>query len=194
MRKMFTIFQEEDAEWTEDAKIRFLFKKIQNSGLAAEVAALKAKRNSDTDLSFTSIANQLAAAVSDLPETVSMKSRSVSFLNSSDTKKSPITKRDGSIFTGYYPNWGKLTREDQKKVLDERKRLGIKKGGSASKEGRIDIKKLSKQLNKVSRQVSALKKKRKEPEGSDDNQGSVTDDAGNMFGGKASKVTKKKKD
>lgn len=33
--------------------------------------------------------------------------------------------RDGKIFTGYYKNWTKLSKEDQQAVIAERTRLGV---------------------------------------------------------------------
>ena len=42
-----------------------------------------------------------------------------------------ILMSDGSVFTGYYPNWSELSKEDKQRVLDSRSKK--KKGGTGTK-------------------------------------------------------------
>ena len=201
IKRMLTIFAEEDQEWTEDAQCRFLLKKVQHSGLVADVAALKARKASDSTLTFTMMANQLAASVSELPDTIAMKSRGVSGVgtNGSGGTQNGIYSKDGSIFTGYYKNWGSMSKEDRQQVVAERAKLGVtanhKGRQSATSSSKKQVTKLKYQLKKVKRKVSALRKANKKnsdgSEGSDDE--SVPDDAGNQFGGKESKRSVKSK-
>ena len=197
VQKMKQIYEEYGEPMTEDALCRFIFEKTQHPGLAADVAALKAQKNT-TGISFTSIANQLAAAVSLLPETVAMKSRNISALSTSDgtAPASGVRTESGAIYTGYYKNWGSLSKEDRQLVLSMRPKSGQDDGDKASKR-RASAAKAQKKLKKknkaLKRQVAALKKKAAQEEGSDssgDEQGPAQD-SGTKFGGRASKKTKK---
>lgn len=78
------------------------------------VSALKAQKVIDPTLTFTTIANQLVAEVSHLPEFVSMRARGISGITSGqDQGCSGIYNADGSIYTGFYKNWGSLSKEDR---------------------------------------------------------------------------------
>ena len=81
-------------------------------------------------------------------------------------QSSGIYDPNGKIITGTIANWNSLSREEKAKVFNERKRLGIKysrgvnkdKGerkGKSSKE----IDKVKKQNSKLKRTIKALKKK-----------------------------------
>ena len=70
-QKMYNIYRDEGEELSEDAKVRFLFKKISHSGLNNAVEAMKARiTTSTTTISYTTVANHLFTAVFELPEYV----------------------------------------------------------------------------------------------------------------------------
>ena len=75
---------------------------------------------SATSLLFTTAANHLSTAVSELPEFV-LRQRLISAV-----RKATIYNSDGSINTGNIDGWWKLSYSDRSKVWGERKRLGIK--------------------------------------------------------------------
>ena len=86
------------------------------------VAVLQATKDMQ-GLSYMTIANQLAAAVSRLPETLAMKSHGISAVSMTDVSDAPtsgVHLADGSVYTGYYKNWGSLSKEDRQKVLLKR--------------------------------------------------------------------------
>ena len=108
---------------------------------------------------------------------------------------SGIKKEDGSIHTGFYPNWKSLTKEEREQVGAERKRLkGKKAGGQQSV--KTELQNLKKKLGKSKRKIEALKVKAAEEKhkGKDVDFGEVTsdEDAGDNFGGKRQKKAKKK--
>ena len=150
MQKMFNIYEEEGEEFTENAKLRDLFKWVQHPQLQDTVKALKVRFDME-GITYTQAANHLTATVSELPEyhltcNVSASSSGAprirggggSSHNSNVKKKGGIQApnkgilmSDGSGFTGYYPNWSELSKEDKQGVLDSRNRK--KKQGVGSK-------------------------------------------------------------
>ena len=137
MQKMFNIYEEEGEEFTENAKLRELFKRVQHPQLQDTVKALKVRFDME-GITYTQAANHLTAVVSELLEY--HLTRKVSALSSgtprirgggSNNHNSNIKKKggmqapnkgvfmpDGSVFTGYYPNWSELSKEDKQRVLD----------------------------------------------------------------------------
>ena len=198
IQKMKQIYEEYGEPMTEDALCRFIFEKTEHPGLAADVAALKAQKNT-VGVSFTSIANQLSAAVSLLPESVAMKSRNVSAASTSEgtAPASGIRLENGAIYTGYYKNWGSLSKEDRQLVLSMRPESG-QGGGNKFPKRRTSATKAQKKLKKrnkaLKRQVAALKKKKASEGGSDSSSDDQepAQDSGTKFGGRASKRAKKK--
>ena len=67
MQKMFNIYEEEGEEFTENAKLRELFKQLQHPQLQDTVKALKVRFDME-GVTYTQAANHLTAAVSELPE------------------------------------------------------------------------------------------------------------------------------
>ena len=150
MQRMFNIYKEEGEEFTENAKIRELFKRVQHPLHQDTVKALKVHFDME-GFTYTQAANHLTAVVLELPEY--HLTRKVSPLSSetprirgggSNNHNSNIKKEggtqapnkgvsmpDGSIFTGYYPNWSELSKEDKQRVLDSRSKK--KKGGLGNK-------------------------------------------------------------
>lgn len=61
----------------DNAKVQFLFKKIQRPLLQSAIEALKARQTSGTAITYTMTANRLSTAVSKLPEFLS-KNRNIS--------------------------------------------------------------------------------------------------------------------
>ena len=53
---------------SEEAKVRFLFRKIKHTRLRRTIEALKASQATGTDISYTMDENHLYTATSELPE------------------------------------------------------------------------------------------------------------------------------
>ena len=156
----------------EDAKIRFLFKNVQHSGLQSDIAALKASITTSAvgTISYTTVCNHLSTAVSQLPEFI-LKGRNVSGVVTYSGSQS-IYKTDGSINANeWIPNWNDLSFEDKKKVIAERKKLGIRLGAGGkgdNKSGGVakgnPLFKAKKKNSKFKRKIKALKKSLRESE------------------------------
>ena len=67
MQKMFIIYEEEGEEFTENAKLRELFKRVQHPQLQDTDKALKVRFDME-GITCTQEANHLTAVVSELPE------------------------------------------------------------------------------------------------------------------------------
>ena len=99
--------------------------------MAAAIEALKVRDYiGSKTLTFTEAANHLAAQVSILPEFVS-EFRGISGVESDHGAKHTgdkgIYKKDGSVYTGFYKNWGGFSPEDNTKVIDKHSCPGINK-------------------------------------------------------------------
>lgn len=202
-QKMFNIYEKEGEPMAEDARVRFLFKKVQHKDLQPAIEALQAQMTAGTNITYTMAANHLSTKVSTLPEYLS-KNRNISGVaaktgNTTNGGGDGIYNADGSINTGFIPHWRSLSKEDQDKVRAERKKLGITKGGKGSGNKATDVnrmKQLTAQNKKYKRTIKALKRK---PSG-DDATGTTAGasdsdsdtDAGDQFGGKHSKNKNKK--
>ena len=195
-QKMFNIYQKYKEEMNDDAKIRFLFKKVQHPGLKGAVEAMKAKvaTSPPNSVTYTMVTNHLMSAVAELPEYLST-SRNISGVVSGETSgnSSAILDDDGKIKTGHYPNWKELSQIDHQAVISERKKRGIRSSKGSGK-SKPDRSKLQNRNNKYKRQIASLKKRLKESTGEDseESQGDDDADAGDQFGGKRSKKAKKK--
>ena len=189
--KMYNIYAQHGEEMAEDAKIRFLFKKIQHSGLSSAIEAMKAKITLEPPgtVTYTTVANHISTAVSELPDYVA-KNRNVSGLHH-DSASNSIFNADGKINTGHHSNWLKYSPADRKKVNDERARLGLGKnkrtakgrGGKSGTTNQID--QLKKANAQHKRTIASLKKETSQETPTEPPD--VEDDAGNSFGGKATK-------
>ena len=202
-QRMFNIFKQEKEEMSEEAKIRFLFKSIQHKELLVAVEALKAQQTTGANLTYTACCNHLTTAVTELPEYV-QRNRNISGVRIGAVKSdSSIYNEDGSInATGSIKDWENLPMSEKRLVYKERKRLGVKFGGSTSggKGGykgngnntKTDasnantITQLRKHNNNLKRKIKALK----QSDPSNDNDDAEADDAGDEFGGKNSKKKK----
>ena len=200
-QKMYHIYEKEGETMSEEAKIRFLFKKVQHTGLKSAVEALKAQMTAGVNVTYTMAANHLSTAVSELPEYVS-KNRNVSAVgedkSEGSSEKPTIYNSDKSIKTGYIQGWHSLSEADQEKVKAERarKRAARKTGPNSNDKSATSnrMKQLVKQNKKYKRQIKSLKRSTND----DGNNNDSTDDddedtdAGDQFGGKASKKKRKK--
>ena len=190
----------------EEAKIRFLFRKIQHPELQSAVQAMKDRISTSANpISYTTFANHVSTAVSELSE-YSAKHRSISGVHSEGDSPA-IYKSDGSINTGFIPEWRSLSESDKKIVNDERSRLGLRKpggrgrgrgggrggrGGGRGGWGNDNLKKIIKQQRRT---IAALKKDPSDsPPDSDEKSNNKRDndysDAGDAFGGKAARKSK----
>ena len=207
MQTMFNIFEEEKEIMSEQAKVRILLKKVEHPELRSAVNALRIRATMD-GLTFTECANHLSGMVAELPDYQS--ARKVSATDSKNvaarrirgggadkSKSDPGSKRkgihmpDGSIWTGYYSDWEKMSDTDKQTVMETRKKnkaRGLTPGKKAS--GGNDLKA---QFAAMKRTLAAMqtKKTSKEKGGDDDSDSDIAEHAGDAFGGRRSKKQKK---
>ena len=129
-QKMYNIYEQEGEPMSEEAKIRFLFKKVVHTDLQGAIEALKVSQTSGSVITYTSAANHLPTAVSELPEVIARKNRNISELgtNKNQDDGKGIYDANGKIRTGRIPNWHSLSKDQKNKVFAERKRLKSGKG------------------------------------------------------------------
>ncbi len=203
-QKMYTIYDKEGDPMSDEAKVRFLFKKIQHSSLRTSIEALKAQMTAGVNITYTMAANHLTTAVSELPEFIQKNNRNISGVGTSGSSSggsADIYNSDGSIITGHIPTWRTLSQADRDIVKAERKRLGTKgkKSKSFNNNDSNRMKQLSDHNKKLKRQIKALQRKGMSSSGdggtADDTIASDDDEAdpGDQFGGKLSKKKQKKK-
>ena len=200
-QKMFNIYEKEGEPMTDDAKTRFLFKQVQNASLRGAIKALKAQQTAGVNVTYTMAANHLSTAVSELPEFIS-KNRNVAAIGTGSGRRGcdDIYNNDGTINTGHIPTWRQLSPEDREIVTEERNRLRNKggkgnkhKGGNKSKDDSNCLNQLSTQNKKFKRQIKAMKRMIKDSDATNSNNDNDSDtgtDAGDQFGGRASKKKK----
>ena len=200
IQKMFNMFEEEGESITEQAKVRMLLKKVQHSQLQDAVSALRIRAQLDS-VTFTECANHLSAIVSELPD--QQINRKVSAADSKHkakrirggaaggglaAKRKGIHMPDGSVWTGYYSDWEKMSDADKETVMETRKKNKAK-GSTPTKRKVSDVKA---QLADLKRSIAALKMaKGKDDDTSATDDSSVPDNAGDAFGGRSSKKSKK---
>ena len=200
-QKMYNIYTKHGEAMTEDAKIRFLFKKIQHSGLDSAVEAMKAKITTEPagTVTYTTVANHISTAVSELPDYLSRnhKVSGVSGGKMNSNASYNIYNADGTINTGHHADWMAMGAENRKKVNDERSRLGFgeNKGKinsarnprtTANKKNQISQLQASNLAHKKT--IASLKRANDEKTGDEDED---IEDAGNSFGGKSKKSKSK---
>ena len=191
VQRMFNLYDQIGEPYSESAKLRFLFDKVQSPDLQHPLEAVRTVVSINPDaFTFTSAANHLSSLVKPKSK------RELSVVTSSDTNNKAGIMRDGKIFTGFYPNWRQITKEDQKLVLAERERLGIggKRGKADGKQQKSE-KNWKKTVKGLKKTIAALKRKTSGTEASDDDEikEEPRDDAGNAFGGRAEKASKRKR-
>ena len=198
IEKMRYIYDKEGEPWTDAALLRFLFEKVQHPSLRVVIESLKAQQTTGTQVSYTMAANHLSTAVSELPEYIA-KNRNIGAVQKGDTQDSGegIFNSDGSIRTGYISNWNSLTKEEKNKVFAEKKRLKAKRQGrdvdkpkdALNASDANQLKQLMEQNKKYKRRIKALKRSKSAVSTTDDPE--EDQDAGDLFGGKATKKSKK---
>ena len=72
---------------SDEAKVRFLFRKVQHTGLRISIDALKASQTMGTTISYTMAANNLPTATSELLEYIANNTRNVSGVQVGDGTK-----------------------------------------------------------------------------------------------------------
>ena len=84
---MYNIFENHGEKMEEDAKMRFIFRNIQHSGLEANIAAIKASitTNPAGTVTYITVCNNLSTSVSQLPDVI-VKGRNISFVERDETK------------------------------------------------------------------------------------------------------------
>ena len=200
-QKMYNIYAKHGEVMTEDAKIRFLFKKIQHSGLESAVEAMKAKITTEPSgtVTYTTVANHISTAVSELPDYLSRnhKVSGVSGHTTNNQTAANIYNADGTINTGHHADWMAMGADNRKKVNDERARLGLGKNKGKNNNSNRSPRTNANTKNQISQlQASNLAFKKtisslKRANGAKtDEEHEDIEDAGNSFGGKS----KKKKD
>ena len=90
-------------------------------------------------------------------------------------------------FTGYYPNWSELSKEDKQQVLDSQNKK--KKGGVGSKRQISDIASIAEQLQVMKHTISELVLSKNNPFNSESSEDMakvraqyLQNNAGNAFG------------
>ena len=196
-QKMFNIFKNQSEPMTDEAKVHFLLKKTQCPQLANAVASMKTRLLTEPPgtITYTNVSNHLASCASELPDYIA-KNRNISAVKMAP--KSGVAREDGSIHTGFYPNWRQLTQQEREKVVDKRKKQKQKRkpAGGQPSTVKTELENLKKKLGKHKRTIAALKNKiGKEKdvatESNDDEGDDPTSDAGDGFGGKRAKKVKK---
>mmetsp|Transcript_31947 Transcript_31947/g.47037 ORF Transcript_31947/g.47037 Transcript_31947/m.47037 type:complete len:113 (-) Transcript_31947:292-630(-) len=112
---MFNIYEKQGEPMLEDAQVRFQFERTQHSGLQGHVQALKATITTGTAVSYTTAANHLSTAVSELPDYIAAHRRVAGLMTGTgiDAGDGGIYNADGTIAADkYIPNWGDLSKED----------------------------------------------------------------------------------
>ena len=191
LSKMFLIFKDEKEPMAEQAKIRMLFEKINHPELKQAIAALEVQHDMN-NMTYVQITNHLATAVSKF-DTKQVKFRGVSAAKTEKAKhegKGPknggVYMPDGSVFTGFYPNWRELSEEKQNKVkaTREKKKLAKKSSSKVS-----EIKTLIKEVASLKRKIFQTDTPTNDT-GEGKEEDSAPNDAGTQFGGRTQKAKK----
>ena len=199
---MFNIYEEEQEESSENAKIRELFKWVQHPQLQDTVKALKVRFDME-GMTYTQAANHLTVAVSELPEFHMTRRLAAARIcgGSADAgthnkynncagkgaPKSGLCTVDGKLFTGFYKHWQTLTNDEKQHVIEERKHKGNNKGTGGTKNNKTRFDSGATPRNETKHVVLELVATQ-QFETHDEKEKKVTfdipqHDAGNAFGG-----------
>ena len=128
--------------------------------------------------------------MSELPDYVAMN-RNISGLNTGEKVVAPasgIHLSYDSLWTGFYPNWDSLLKEEKDKVFSERKANRAKNndggGGTDGKYGKMktELKQLKSALGNHNIKIATLKTVNlRDGDDKDEDTDEVGDDAGNAF-------------
>ena len=149
MQHMFTLFKENEETYSDAMKLRFLFDSSKNPQHTTLVEALKVMINVNPGtIDITKASNNLAEEVEKFPETQVTK-RNMSYVGTGGQQggnhrkggatapSTGVHADDGSIFTGYYPNFNSLSKDEKRSIHEERKRKGNNKGKKGKKATRL---------------------------------------------------------
>ena len=195
LTKMFLIFKDEGEPVAEEAKIRILFEKINHPELKQAVAALEVQHDMNK-MSFDQITNHLATKVSKFgtklvkfrSNVASAKVGSRGGFKGKMPEDGGVHMPDGSIYTGFYPNWRTLPEDKKKKVMAarEKKKLAKKSQGKVS-----EIKTLINEVASLKRSIAKAETAKNDGERKMSDDSSATpNDAGTQFGGRNKKAKK----
>ena len=196
-KNMFNIYEKEGEPMTDGQKVRFLFKKIQHSGLVSSIDSLKALQTKGIEVTFDKALSHISTSVSELPEYIA-RNRNVSAVSAKSENKG-IYDDNGKIITGHIPHWHSLSEEEKSLVKAESKKLrGMKGKGQKGKSAATanQVKQLKSQNAKYKRKIKAMKRNKEvddDNEDADANESEAENDAGDQFGGKSAKKKQKKK-
>lgn len=203
---MFNLFEKEGEEYSEAMKLRFLLERVQHPELKAAIAAIKVANSRGEETTFTTAANHLASELSSTQDFQTSQQRRSNVSVITQGEGSGGIYRDGKIFTGFHKDWNKLSKEDRDKVEAERVRLGVskrrpKKSGHPGARRRASATRLKKEIQelkdsmdaKVEKKVIAAMKRvsKKSDLSEDESDEEVPMKAGDAFGGRNSKKSKK---
>ena len=205
-QNMYNIYDTHGEKISEEAKIRFLFKKINHERLVKTVEAMTIKIATEVIgvVTYTTIANYISTAVSELPDYL-LRNRNVSGVTNtrvgSQSGPGPhyiIFNQNNTIHTGHHSTWmTTMDTGDKKKVHNERAKLGLgryKKKNSftsntnknrRSSNNMNQLTRLKATNAKYKRTIASLKSTTAEE--SPSNSDVEMSDTGNVFGGKAKK-------
>jgi hypothetical protein len=204
MQTMFIGFLDSQEVIEPPQQIRLLFDKVQCPGLETVKNSLQVAHDLDNaappNVTYDFIANSLSAEAQKSADFVPNRQASgVGSHTGGPAPASGVRDEAGVIFTGYYPNFNKLSKGDKDTIQEERKRLGIQKHNGGKKPGgkprnSSSIKSNKKKLKTLKREIAAMKvthKELKDKKGEDSDDDEPQDDAGNQFGGRKAKKSKK---
>jgi hypothetical protein len=191
VQRMFNLFEQIGEPYSEAAKLRFLFDKVQNQELKHPLEAVRTLVSMNPDsFTFTSAANHLSALIKPRAK---RELAAVTFSGDDNGDTTPILK-NGKIHTGYYSNWYDLSKENRNLVLAERDKQGkgpSKNTQSGDKSGKSG-KRWKKTVHKLRKKIAALKRKPTGDASSEDDNDAPQNNAGNSFGGRSEKAAGKK--
>ena len=185
------------------AKLQELLKRTKHTQMTESVKALEVRYDMD-GLTYTQAANHLTAAVSKLLDYQMARCiYNIKTTGGGGNKQgcvchngNSIYATDGTIWTGHYDKWANMKDVDKEKVMAEREHKKKVRGGKGSKGKNYkrkvsDISSLTEDIQAMKRSVAELISKR------DETADEVApkppcNDAGNLFGGRASKLKVKR--
>ena len=203
IQTMFNIFETEGEPIQEQAKIRMLLKKVEHPALQTAVETLRVRSQMD-NTTFTECANFLSSKVSELPDY--QLNRRVSAADTKNktkrirgggsgtplaSKRKGIHMPDGSVWTGYYSDWEKMSDADKQIVMDTRKKNKAK-GTTPTKKRVSDVQSQIAEIKKSNAEMKKTIASIKSNASRDDDTAStdestLPDNAGDCFGGRRKK-------
>ena len=204
IQTMFTKLSENVEILSDSQKIRLISQKVENLILTQIKASLQVPY--DLDQSNTGkyyfIANSMEAEATSLGNHTTQGVRDVN-AHGKKAPESGVKGAGGAIFTGFYPNWSKLSGVEKQSILDERQLINIKDGGKRKfSDNKIQNRAASitfnnKAAQKIQRDISYLKtkcKKIEENRSASKESDEPQDNAGGHFGGRKGKKQQNKSD